>query len=143
MTFVAVSLCLFGLEVEEFATIARSSFSAFRVLEGEFNWNEMHNVGRFPAAAWVVLFSVVIGYIMLNMLLAIIMDTYRQLKGGERVSLPHIVKHLRPVLKHLRPSLGGVQSTSEKSANAVITKQTFMAAVPNLQEKQAERLLRN
>merc|ERR1719281_1506539 len=118
MTFVAVSLCLFGLEVEEFATIARSSFSAFRVLEGEFNWSEMHNVGRFPAAAWVVLFSVVIGYIMLNMLLAIIMDTYMQVKGqvgnaetlysqakethrryvqklrGMRVTLHHIVKHL-------------------------------------------------
>merc|ERR1719281_1684250 len=142
MTFVAVSLCLFGLEVEEFATIARSSFSAFRVLEGEFKWDEMQNVGRFPAALWVVLFSVVIGYIMLNMLLAIIMDTYmqvkgrvghcetlwsqaqeiyrryRQLKRGERVSLPHILKHLAPLLH----SFGGIYDT-KGSMNAVITKE--------------------
>jgi hypothetical protein len=117
----------------------------------------------------VVLFTVVIGYLMLNMLLAIIMDTYmqvkgrvghcetlwsqaseifrryRQLKRGERVSLIHIVKHLRPVVRHLRPSLGGAHSPlpGETSTNAVITKETFMAAVPNLQERQAERLLRN
>ena len=107
---------------------------------------------------------------MLNMLLAIIMDTYmqvkgrvghcetlwsqakeiyrryRQLKRGERVSLSHIVKHLRKIVKHLppSPSRGGVQSihsfnteysvhsvlstdtSSElQSTNAVITKDTM------------------
>lgn len=62
---------------------------AFRVLMGEFDFNEMASgnaLDYISATAWFWLFEFIVLLIMLNMLLAIVMDTYAQVSGKKEGS---------------------------------------------------------
>merc|ERR1712039_720822 len=73
---------LFGEELLQFANFGRSFTSVFRIMLGDFDWDSMAVVGRMEAGLWFWTFMLLVNLIMLNMLLAIIMDVYTQVKGG-------------------------------------------------------------
>jgi len=86
-TGVTVCLCLnavllFGQDHQEFATFARSLNSCFRMMFGDWDWKPMEEVWRFTAMLWFWLFMTMVVVILLNMLLAIIMDNYMNVKKG-------------------------------------------------------------
>lgn len=49
---------------------------------GDFEWEEMNHVGRVQAGVWFWSFTWLVNLIMLNMLLAVIMDVYTEVKGS-------------------------------------------------------------
>merc|ERR1712139_366737 len=55
--------------------------SVFRIMLGDYDWDEMVRVGQQQTAVWFWSFTWLVNLIMLNMLLAIIMDTYTEVKG--------------------------------------------------------------
>jgi len=75
-------MMLFGQELESFAGLDRATSSVFQMLLGEFDYQEMVQVGRLDTTIWFVSFMLLVVNVMLNMLLAIILDRYTEVKGG-------------------------------------------------------------
>ncbi|CAK0850362.1 unnamed protein product, partial [Prorocentrum cordatum] len=79
-----MGMVLFGEELVEFATLPRAITSTFHCLLGNLVGQEqlpddefpMARAGQLEAALWLWSFCWIINLIMLNMLLAIVMDTY-------------------------------------------------------------------
>uniref|UniRef100_A0A7S1M1G8 Polycystin cation channel PKD1/PKD2 domain-containing protein n=1 Tax=Alexandrium catenella TaxID=2925 RepID=A0A7S1M1G8_ALECA len=76
------AMILWGQELEEFANEMRSLQSLFRILLGDFDWDSLHSIGRPQAYLWFWAFVWIVNMVMLNMLLAIIMDVYTDVKSG-------------------------------------------------------------
>jgi hypothetical protein len=66
----------------EFANFGRSMTTIFRILLGDFSWDSMNRIGRMQANVWFWTFMWLVNLTMLNMLLAIIMDVYTEVKGS-------------------------------------------------------------
>lgn len=84
MSFTMMANTLFAHELQQFRTFWRSFLSCFEVLMGEFDFSEMNEAGRTLAHVWFICFQIMMVLIMLNMLLAIIMDVYTDVKGKAR-----------------------------------------------------------
>lgn len=87
VTFAICSNVLFGKELRAFTTAARSLLTCFRVMLGDVSWEDLSAIGRAEAMIWLWFFIIIIPMLMLNMILAIIMDNYEMVKseigGGE------------------------------------------------------------
>jgi hypothetical protein len=177
IVFLAVYFCfamtgasLFGYEMQEFAGVRRANFpTCLRALLGDFDWDELKVVGRNEAAIWLVLFQVLIAILLLNMLVAIVLDTYLEVKGGmqdaetmgsqiyeiqrryrqtrrkERVTLDHVLKHAR-VAQHNETSTAlraSRKSLGRSTAADTVTAEILAGRVPGMKERQAVRLLTN
>jgi len=79
--FCSSAVILFGREVEEFENFGRTYVSVFRGLMGDLDYTPLTEVGRAPALIWFGCFMVFVNMVMVNMLLAIIMDVYGSVKG--------------------------------------------------------------
>jgi len=74
------AIILWGQEEEDFANFGRAFHTVFRIMLGDFEWEELREVGRPQAYIWFWSFQWLVVLIMLNMLLAIIMDVYTEVK---------------------------------------------------------------
>lgn len=161
-SYAVMGNALFGREVDGFSNIQRSINTCFLVLMGDFDVESMQQVGRVMTGVWFWSFMILVLLIMLNMLLAIIMDTYTNVKGqisssetlceqaselvrrwlqkrrGHRVSLHHIEKSYVTRLK--RP-IHEVLQEGDAEGDKVIGVKDFISIVPGLGERQAQRLL--
>jgi len=162
--FTMSAMILFGQDLADFSNFNRAADSVFHILIGDFSWEEMKEVGRLPASIWFWTFMILMSQVMLNMLLAVVMDAYtevrgaigshaetlwsqaseiwrryRELKAGKRISLDYVLSCIDPTTgsryKHGDEKVyGGVKVDNFNVA-------TFMSAVPGLGEKQAHRIL--
>lgn len=80
ITYAVAGVVLFGREVDTFTNLMRSHITCFRIMMGDFDWEEMRLVGRIEAGFWFGSYIVIIAILMLNMLLAIVMDAYSEQK---------------------------------------------------------------
>mmetsp|Transcript_64915 Transcript_64915/g.155047 ORF Transcript_64915/g.155047 Transcript_64915/m.155047 type:complete len:832 (-) Transcript_64915:8-2503(-) len=80
VTFMIFGIVLFGREVRSFTTVPRAMVSCFRIMLGDIDWAELSVIGRTEAAIWLWLFVIIVSLLMLNMILAIIMDNYEEVK---------------------------------------------------------------
>jgi hypothetical protein len=80
MTYVLMAIALFGKEVAGFSSGDRAILTLFRMLMGDFDVDELEHVGRGYAFFYFFTFMVLMGMIMLNMVIAIIMDVYAETK---------------------------------------------------------------
>eukprot|EP00438_Fugacium_kawagutii_P030892 Skav215845 [mRNA] locus=scaffold1630:133564:135915:- [translate_table: standard] len=74
------AVLLFGRDVEAFGNLPRALHSSFRMLFGDWDWGPMEEVSRSGAYLWFTMFMVLCTIILLNMLLAIILDNYMDVK---------------------------------------------------------------
>eukprot|EP00746_Dinoflagellata_sp_MGD_P142319 gnl/MRDRNA2_/MRDRNA2_75302_c0_seq1.p1 gnl/MRDRNA2_/MRDRNA2_75302_c0~~gnl/MRDRNA2_/MRDRNA2_75302_c0_seq1.p1 ORF type:complete len:354 (-),score=72.30 gnl/MRDRNA2_/MRDRNA2_75302_c0_seq1:202-1224(-) len=75
-------MALFGRELEEFSTYQRSISSSARLVLGEGDLEELQEVGRLQAGIWFWVFNILMVNIMLNMVIAIVMDSYVEVKSS-------------------------------------------------------------
>merc|ERR1711904_29012 len=76
VAFAISGVVLFGREVYGFTTFPRAMNSCFRLLLGDIDWGEISEIGRMEAGFWMWCFIIIVVLLMLNMLLAIVMDHY-------------------------------------------------------------------
>jgi hypothetical protein len=163
-----MGMALFGREIEDFCTFSRAFTTCFVILMGDFDVNAMYEVGRPMATLWFSVFMIMVLLIMLNMLLAIIMDAYsevkanvqnsdtlcfhiftfwrrwRELRAGERVHLSHVYRQLMSVWTHRNlEALDTLGLQVEWEHNEIMHLEDFMRHVSGLQETQAQRLMEN
>jgi len=150
---------LFGPELDEFASIIRALNALQRLMLGDFDWVSMLEVGRPQCMLWFWSFTWLVNLIMLNMLLAIIMDVYTEVKGnvgagaetlwsqffeivfrmraewqGRKLPLHKILKGLDPLC-----DVGGQKDDIE--AEGMVTIEGLGEQVPGLSAEQAFEVL--
>jgi hypothetical protein len=155
LVFVTAAMILFGQELDGFTNFGRAIISTFRIMLGDYDWQELVRVGRQQAAIWFVSFTWLVNLIMLNMLLAIVMDVYTEVKGhisaeaetmwsqvneiahrwldmrqGRQISLAKILEALDKY---------ELESTVDESERLTVA--DFVKLVPDMPEKQAVRIL--
>eukprot|EP00928_Gymnodinium_smaydae_P079667 TRINITY_DN63535_c0_g1_i1.p1 TRINITY_DN63535_c0_g1~~TRINITY_DN63535_c0_g1_i1.p1 ORF type:complete len:795 (-),score=124.47 TRINITY_DN63535_c0_g1_i1:297-2681(-) len=155
--YVISAMILFGQEMEEYAEIGRATTTTFRVLMGDFDWEEMNAVGRPQAAAWFWSLMILLNLIMLNMLLAIIMDVYSEVKGNIGCDAPTLVSQVVKMINEFREIRAGrmvptakvlkildptdLDDGDDEGEDIVLTADELMKMVPGLSSAQAESIL--
>lgn len=72
---------LFGRRLEEFATLQASAATCIRIVfENEYEWESLSAEHFVTSACWVATFLIVVVIIMFNMVLAMILDIYREVR---------------------------------------------------------------
>jgi len=154
------AVLLFGQDLEEYATFWRALHSCFRLMFGDWDWKAMEQVNRVVAGIWFWIFMLIVVMVMFNVLLAIIMDSYMQVKktaqnaeslyttmsemrrrrnmfkAGKRVRLNDIWNGL--LAKDKKAGLGEDEFLENDEK---LTPDMVMDLVPNLKIEQAERTL--
>lgn len=81
LAFAQLGYLLFGSEVEDYAKFETCIFSQFRILLGDFNFDDLERANRILGPVYFVLFVFFMFFILMNMFLAIIIDTYSEVKA--------------------------------------------------------------
>jgi len=147
-TFVAFALAgmiMFGRQVEGFSTPQASLFNCFKIaMESEYRWQELSEKDWFSSFAWVVSFMIGIVLLMMNMILAIIMDVYqevRQLAGDSMTMFVH-VKYIGMRILYFKKFVGDFELFARiQEMPRTITRLEFDTAFPEMSEYQREFLL--
>ncbi|CAK6436190.1 unnamed protein product [Pipistrellus nathusii] len=71
---------LFGTQVENFSTFIKCIFTQFRIILGDFDYHAIDNANRILGPAYFVTYVFFVFFVLLNMFLAIINDTYSEVK---------------------------------------------------------------
>uniref|UniRef100_A0A8C4PKZ8 Polycystin-2-like protein 1 n=1 Tax=Equus asinus asinus TaxID=83772 RepID=A0A8C4PKZ8_EQUAS len=71
---------LFGTQVENFSTFIKCIFTQFRIILGDFDYNAIDNANRILGPVYFVTYVFFVFFVLLNMFLAIINDTYSEVK---------------------------------------------------------------
>jgi len=163
MAFCISGMMLFGCELEGFAEIGRAMTSTFMAMLGDADVDAMTTVGRTSFNVWFWAFIWLVNFILLNMLLAIIMDVHSEVKGsigpnaetlvsqairvyyrkkgiyqGTRVGLPKILECLLTLEASKAADADG---ESCPSVPELCTVTDLVRIVPNLQDAQAALVL--
>ncbi|XP_072334894.1 polycystin-2-like protein 1 [Scyliorhinus torazame] len=72
---------LFGTQVANFSTFLKCIFTQFRIILGDFNYDEIDNANRILGPIYFVTYVFFVFFVLLNMFLAIINDTYSEVKA--------------------------------------------------------------
>jgi len=151
ITYMIGAMIGFGKEFDAFATPGRAACRCFNVLMGDLGWDDLQIAGRFSAFLWMSQFMVLIYLVLLNMLLAIIMDTYSKVKEsiGESAETLwsqgyEIYRRWQGRIKRTRVSLNAIlqafPETDHDSARP-ITVPDLETKVQGIRTQQALRLL--
>jgi hypothetical protein len=152
-----MALIMFGQNVPDFAWPRKAFQSTFLVLVGEFErYDDLFEVNWTQAWIWTWTSKILLDFVMLNMLVALLLDVYtevkgrttdartlwaqayenwrrwRQLRRGERV-------HLHDILERLDPTT--LDKMNFEGSDVSIYAADLMELVPNLGEPQARRIL--
>jgi len=83
MSFAVISHTSFGYAMYEFHSLGASLNTCFEVLMGAFDYEAIYAVDPMVGTIWFIMFNTIVLFVLLNILLAIIMDTYVLVKGEE------------------------------------------------------------
>merc|ERR1719506_3059292 len=88
LCFVLTAHILFGHSHEAFDSLWDSMHTCFLVLMGDFDLWRMMDINYYFAMLWFWLFEILVFLILFNMLLAVVMDVYFQVKSGQQDAQP-------------------------------------------------------
>merc|ERR1711871_1519714 len=162
MTFVITGHIFFGNDIKEFRGISASLDTCFLVLMGQFGWYEAASdsdlglssgMPHFMLSMWFWLYMVFVLVILLNMLLAIILDHYCELTNlikldyhvpalwGQTAAYFHHTKKTKGHIpqKHLAVLLEDDDTPCHVAET--VTTGSLLEAFPKMQPDQAEHLM--
>ncbi|XP_075058067.1 polycystin-2 isoform X2 [Mixophyes fleayi] len=80
LAYAQFAYLVFGTQVDDFRTFQDCIFTQFRILLGDFNFTEVEEANRILGPIYFTSFVFFMFFILLNMFLAIISDTYSEVK---------------------------------------------------------------
>lgn len=84
LIYVTSATLLFGRKIEDVSTFQGSLGYIFRMAqEGEFDWESMQEENYWSSAIWVWSFVVFVNMLLINLLIAIILDTYKEVQRNQ------------------------------------------------------------
>uniref|UniRef100_A0A8D2LIF4 Polycystin 2 like 2, transient receptor potential cation channel n=1 Tax=Varanus komodoensis TaxID=61221 RepID=A0A8D2LIF4_VARKO len=72
---------VFGSQVDEFSAFQNCIFTQFRIVLGDFNFASIEHANRILGPIYFITFVFFVFFVLLNMFLAIINDTYSEVKA--------------------------------------------------------------
>ncbi|XP_047124812.1 polycystin-2 isoform X1 [Hydra vulgaris] len=72
---------IFGTQVQDFSTYLSSIFTLFRIILGDFDFGAMENASRYLGPIFFITYVFFVFFVLINMFLAIINDTYAEVKS--------------------------------------------------------------
>lgn len=146
LAYVICGNLLFGRRMEEFATVQSSVATVFRItMESEYPWGEMAQENYWTAGMFIWSFCCLVVLLMLNMLVAVVLDLYGEVREASSASEPiwETLYAFLARLIHMRywipyKDLDEALATQVKSS--VVTREELLALYPNIPEIQVEML---
>lgn len=132
-TFAFSGMVLFGGKLEEFVDPLRAANTVFRAMVGDFDWEVLREVDSYEGFVWLALALLVVNLLMVNLILASVLDGYSKIAQNSHSTLVGDILHffsdlweerhrrqvpLRFILKALKQSLDAHQDKldSEKGS---------------------------
>ncbi|XP_078059807.1 polycystin-2 [Mustelus asterias] len=81
LAYAQLAYLVFGTQVDDFSTFHTCIFTQFRIILGDFDFTKIEEADRVLGPVYFVTFVFFIFFILLNMFLAIINDTYSEVKS--------------------------------------------------------------
>lgn len=81
LAFAQLGYLIFGTQVKDFSTFPDAIFTLFRIILGDFNFHELEAAHRVLGPIYFILYVFFVFFVLLNMFLAIINDTYSEVKA--------------------------------------------------------------
>ncbi|XP_050390964.1 polycystin-2 isoform X1 [Patella vulgata] len=81
LAFTQLGYLLFGTQVKDFSSFQNSFFTLFRIILGDFDFQQLEAANRILGPIFFMLFVFFVFFVLINMFLAIINDTYSEVKG--------------------------------------------------------------
>ncbi|XP_018517101.1 LOW QUALITY PROTEIN: polycystin-2 [Lates calcarifer] len=81
LAYAQLAYLVFGTQVNDFSTFQASIFTQFRIILGDFEFSEIEEATRCFGPIYFTTFVFFIFFILMNMFLAIINDTYSEVKA--------------------------------------------------------------
>ncbi|XP_042195779.1 polycystin-2 isoform X2 [Callorhinchus milii] len=82
IAWIKLGYLIFGAQVESFHTFSNCIFTQFRIILGDFNFAEIEKANRILGPIYFTTFVFCIFFVLLNVFLAIINETYAEVKGN-------------------------------------------------------------
>ncbi|XP_036373120.1 polycystin-2 [Megalops cyprinoides] len=79
--YAQLAYLVFGTQVDDFSTFQACIFTQFRIILGDIDFSEIEEANRILGSVYFTTFVFFIFFILLNMFLAIINDTYSEVKA--------------------------------------------------------------
>jgi hypothetical protein len=144
-TFLAYAISgmfLFGRRMAEYSTIQASVGVCFKMaMEGEYDWPELSREHYWTAFLWVSTFMMLIVQLMLNMVLAIVMDIYtvRRQAAGNAETVGATLWNLYTRFRHSRVWVSN-KELIEKSelCERLITRESMLKMFPGMCDDQLD-----
>ncbi|XP_074131507.1 LOW QUALITY PROTEIN: polycystin-2 [Sminthopsis crassicaudata] len=81
LAYAQLAYLVFGTQVDDFSTFQECIFTQFRIILGDFNFTQLEEANRVLGPIYFTTFVFFTFFILLNMFLAIINDTYSEVKS--------------------------------------------------------------
>lgn len=81
LAFAQLGYLIFGTQVKDFSSFESAIFTLFRIILGDFNFHELEAANRVLGPIYFILYVFFVFFVLLNMFLAIINDTYSEVKA--------------------------------------------------------------
>ncbi|XP_030068239.1 polycystin-2-like protein 2 [Microcaecilia unicolor] len=80
-SYAQLGYLIFGSQVDEFSSFPNCIFTQFRIILGDFNFENIEQANRILGPVYFITFVFFVFFVLLNMFLAIINDTYSEVKA--------------------------------------------------------------
>lgn len=81
VAYAQLGYLIFGTIVSDFNSFHESMFTLFRIVLGDFNFHELEEANRVMGPIFFMTYVFLVFFVLLNMFLAIINDTYSEVKA--------------------------------------------------------------
>nr|CAB3264909.1 polycystin-2-like [Phallusia mammillata] len=81
LAYAQLGYLVFGTQVKDFSTFSESIFTQFRIILGDFDFHELEAAHRVLGPIFFMTYVFFVFFVLLNMFLAIINDTYSEVKA--------------------------------------------------------------
>jgi len=148
VSYVIAGMFIFGRRLWEFSTFQQAITKCFLLMLGDFNWEELGDENPLTAAFWFWTYMIVMMLLMMNMLMAIIMDKYTEVKSDAASHDTIITQIATMCTESFRSRTGSAVSTDRilKNVEAMpqheISEDDLCGAVPDLSKQQAGMLVK-
>ncbi|GAA6111132.1 polycystic kidney disease 2-like 1 protein [Tachysurus ichikawai] len=113
---------LFGTQVESFSTFQKCIFTQFRIILGDFDYDSIDQANRILGPIYFFTYVFFVFFVLLNMFLAIINDTYSEVKEelashSDDIHITDLFKQTVMKLKFKKDRISDVQRALDGSTD--------------------------
>jgi len=86
--FAMISFIIYGRDLDDYSTFPRALLTSVRMAFGDIDWDQLSVVAYVFSSSFYAVFQCVVGLILFNFLLAIVVDSYEEVRNTLGTSTP-------------------------------------------------------